>query len=700
MRARLAALALLLLSITSVCAGADPECRLYFAAQYDWAGRKGFYLDLEGTKLAELPLILAVGDGSDWRYPQQRGGLAFGTPYRLRAVVGPQGAKLFVNDTLVAEDAGRWQPAAGNLVIYDRPTWAQGPGDWIADVSRVRASVARPGKRPTSQQFTFGSDTSAVLRLFESYQPISVPFAATAQDTVTLEVDVTFDRADPAAYEPLIDRYGQCRYAEWPQKVRTDDDLSRDVAEEARRLAAMPPSPDFDQYGGYRKTGWTAKATGFFYTTKRDGFWWLISPEGNPTFYLGVDSVPASIFATTPVTGRERLFADLPPREGDYARAWGHDAWMAGEDTDCVSLHAANLVRKYGRDWLARAEAQSVTRLRAWGFSGGGKWGAPPSVVSTPVLDRNGVPNLADHPDIFDPAVQKVYRDHLAAQIGKERDNPRILGWTVSSERGELVQPEEITAIMKMAATVPAKRALLDHATDAIYRGSVPALAEAWGLAATTREQLYAATPAPPAADVEAMRLFYADRYYAFNYETVKSIDPNHLYLGCHLCPVCEERKEDFLLAARHADVASYDLYRPEYGGELLRELEREIDKPTFCGEFSYPAWYEGRRGFGRFSVFSKDDAEAGDKYAAWVKAAAADPNCVGGNWFEYRDQPLTGRGPGFGPNVIYGEHYAFGLITETDRPKWDLVTRMREANLHAARWRLEAAGRGLSARD
>jgi len=54
-------------------------------------------------------------------------------------------------------------------------------------------------------------------------------------------------------------------------------------------------------------------------------------------------------------------------------------------------------------------------------------------------------------------------------------------------------------------------------------------------------------------------------------------------------------------------------------------------------------------------------------------------------------DQPITGRGPGRGPRLIFGKNYAFGVITETDRPKWAMVRRVREANLRAAQWRLKA---------
>jgi hypothetical protein len=76
---------------------------------------------------------------------------------------------------------------------------------------------------------------------------------------------------------------------------------------------------------------------------------------------------------------------------------------------------------------------------------------------------------------------------------------------------------------------------------------------------------------------------------------------------------------------------------------------------------------------------------------AAAVRAAARDPHCVGVCWFFYRDQPLTGRGPGRGAKLVFGEHFAFGAIDELDRPKRELVHRMRQANLWAARWRLEA---------
>jgi hypothetical protein len=136
-----------------------------------------------------------------------------------------------------------------------------------------------------------------------------------------------------------------------------------------------------------------------------------------------------------------------------------------------------------------------------------------------------------------------------------------------------------------------------------------------------------------------------------------------------------------------------YDRYALTYEDADLARLKAEIDVPTFCGEFSFPPTYGFERGYGLYpSSGVADDADAGQHYYDWVHAAAEDPSCVGVSWFQYRDQPLTGRGPGYGPDLVYGEHYAFGAVTVTDRPKWPLVQRMREANLLAAQWRLGAS--------
>jgi hypothetical protein len=65
--------------------------------------------------------------------------------------------------------------------------------------------------------------------------------------------------------------------------------------------------------------------------------------------------------------------------------------------------------------------------------------------------------------------------------------------------------------------------------------------------------------------------------------------------------------------------------------------------------------------------VATVSDAESGDRYAQWLASASAYPYCVGVSWFEYRDEPVSGRGDtgghNAGSNLVYGEDYAFGLV-------------------------------------
>jgi len=673
---------------------AQSNCRLYIAGQYDWGAKRGFYLDLEGAKLSELPVILGMADGTDWHFTSHVPGFEVGRSYVITAEVAPDRGRILIDGQAVAEMEAVWAPAEGlELTVNDKPSWANEPGDWIGLVSTVTVEARRRDEAPQSVRFDLGAAVSrpVPLLLFGLVQSQTARLDVQPGDTLTLEAVLSFISSDPRPVAPLVDRYGQCAYGDWSTKVHTDADLTADIAREDEELAKTPPSSDYDQFGGYLKAGWREEGTGLFRTVRRDGKWWLVTPEGNPCFYVSVCSFPGQTWETTPVTGRELLYDWLPPKDGQFAPAWSVNQWGLQDGTDYFCFYAANLIRKYGADrWLQAAEERGVRRLRAWGFSGGGKWGAPASEVSAPVLGRWSVPNLVRHPDVFDTAVQALLRKDLEDQILPRRDDPRVLGWSLGNEYDEIITRAEVAEALRKPAETPAKRALVDHALNALHAGSVAELAAAWGIAASSVDDLYAATdPKVPDGDLEALRRFYEDAYYALIYDTVKSIDPNRLYVGNWIVPGWWEDEEDWRIVARHCDVIGYDRYDRQFGDERLKRLEEETDKPILCGEYSFPAWYDGMRGFGRYGCWAKDDAEAGELYEQWMRDATTDPHCVGVMWFIYRDQPLTGRGAGHGEQLVYGENYAFGLVTETDRPKAELVARVREANLNAAAWRV-----------
>ena len=52
--------------------------------------------------------------------------------------------------------------------------------------------------------------------------------------------------------------------------------------------------------------------------------------------------------------------------------------------------------------------------------------------------------------------------------------------------------------------------------------------------------------------------------------------------------------------------------------------------------------------------------------YRYYVENAVADPSIVGAHWFEWVDEPSTGR--------FDGENYNIGLVDVTDRPYRELL--------------------------
>ncbi|MCC6731312.1 MAG: hypothetical protein IT208_18460 [Chthonomonadales bacterium] len=692
---------MLLVSLLSLACGARAaDNRLYLAAQYDWGAHRGFYVDVENSapgdgpcRLATMRLILGVGDGKGWRFAEARPRWRTGRAYSVRAVVASGGSTLWLDGRVVGRVQAGFAPRPGPVVAADVPGWASARTTYL--LRQTGARVASPDGRFVSGRLP-ASAAPIQVRLMAGTRRLEMPWHGAPASRLDVRVAFRVDAyPDVKRLAPFVDRYGQAAHAEWPGKVRKDADFGRAADEEAGRLRAWPPPTSRDRFGGSTDAGWRSRATGFYRVERRGAMWWLISPEGNPCFYTGVCSAPGAAWPQTPVTGREFLFAWLPPRSGVMAPAWGRDPWGTGEPTAYASPHAPNLYRRYGDSWVEASGAIASRRLASWAFSGGGKWGAPEGMPCTPVLGRGGVPILGRHPDVFDPAVRATFRESLRKQIEPRRRDPLVVGWSLGNEFDEIVTADETRAIVEGGGAAPARHALIAHAVETIHGGDASKAARAWGVQATDTTALArAASVKPPAADVEAMRRFFADAYYAFIYRTVKSLDPDHLYLGFWIVPGWWENEEDWRLAARHCDVVGYDRYAEGFADASFAQLLGELDKPAFCGEFSYPAWYGGQRGYGLYGVSAEDEADSGRRYAAYVRGAAEDARCVGVLWFQYRDQPLTGRGPGHGEDVVYGEHYSFGVVDVTDRPKWPLVTAMRLANLQAVRWRLDQSRR------
>jgi hypothetical protein len=70
-------------------------------------------------------------------------------------------------------------------------------------------------------------------------------------------------------------------------------------------------------------------------------------------------------------------------------------------------------------------------------------------------------------------------------------------------------------------------------------------------------------------------------------------------------------------------------------------------------------------------------EEDRGPAYANFLKQALNEPSIVGVHWFQYLDQPVTGR-------LLDGENGHFGLVGITDLPFQGFVDSVRKSNLAA----------------
>ncbi|MGA2576197.1 MAG: glycosyl hydrolase [Bryobacteraceae bacterium] len=694
------------------------DCRFALADQSNWAARTGFYVGLENTpaassnfcKLKTVTLAMGVGNGSAWRFIVAKPKWKLDHDYTAKAVIAPARFELYLDGRRLGRAAGGFAGLPDQkLVAASVPSWAAGAGNYLPTESSLE--VAPSDGATVSETFAAAAQPVPLMLLPAASisRNITLQYAAGASLTVTAVFRLSAASPDPKSYAPYVDTYGQSVYASFPGKIQTDSDLRSAAAEERTKLAGWGVPAGYDAWGGVLSANWRDAATGFFHVAQHAGVWWLISPAGNPCFYIGLDTGPLTTGNNTPTTGREWEFAALPARTAPYNSAWSSGDW-GNQGIASVSFDTWNMIRKYDSEaWRATGTNLAVQRMKAWGFSGFGKWaGDAGALPMLPVLEGYNVPLLGRHADIFDPKVQELFRASLRQQMQARVNDPAILGWSYGSEYNEIVTPDEITGILRMGGRTPAKRALVDQALRAIYGNNAAAMAAAWGVTRATSAgtgdlytDLYGATPTPAAADIETLREYYADRYYGFIYQTVKSIDPNHLYFGSWIVPGWWVNAADWQLMAAHVDVMGYDRYSPVFEDRLLRELVKSTSKPIFLGEFSFPPSYNLLRGYGVYpDASASDDADAGAQYRTLLEAAARNPWCVGVAWFEYRDEPVSGRGFAgeTDRNLVEGEDYAFGLVDVADRPKYDLVEQVRNTNLAMAQRRLALGAAKLNA--
>ena len=485
------------------------------------------------------------------------------------------------------------------------------------------------------------------------------------------------------AFLPFVDMYGQFMHDDWPGKIHSDGELAAARAAEDAWLRdnAAGPIPESDKYGGWAG-GPQLKATGFFRTEKVGGKWWLVDPDGRLFFSLGVNAVRPD--SPTGASGRENYFAWLPQKDdpcfgGFYGKQWSaaaHGFYGEGENVPFVTFDfaRANAFRKYGDAWKTDFAMRSTARLGAWGLNTVTSWsdaavqrgGKVPYTVKLstkgPVIEGSAG-WWGKLRDPFSEEFAENLRKAAAEEAALSGGDPWCIGWFVDNELGWGDDDMEIgRAVLRSPASQPAKIA----AVELLEReyGSMAALDKAWGTDYGSADALLEAsvTNAPDKAFALVHR-HVAARYYSTVRDAVKAAAPDILYLGSR---ISTGKKAVYEECARCCDVVSVNIYDTIPRRDLP---EGAADRPMLVAEFHVGATDRGM--FHAGLVAASDQAERAEIYRNYVNACLDHPRYVGAHWFQWRDQPLTGR-----PD---GENYAIGLVDITDAPHVELVAAVRE---------------------
>jgi hypothetical protein len=485
---------------------------------------------------------------------------------------------------------------------------------------------------------------------------------------------------DAVPFFPFIDTFGQYRHKDWPDKTKSLADLAARRDAEAVELAAHPGPADWDRFGG-AAAGPKLKATGFFRTEKYEGKWWLVDPDGHLFFSHGIDCVGAT--ESTPISERTNWFEDFPSQseferfESRSRPLLGH---YAGKSPECFSFDSANLLRKYGSDWPATNREVIQRRLRSWGVNTIGNWSdARLSAMSrTPYTDSIGSGGSrmiegsegywGKFPDVFDASFTNALR--RAAQHRRSANDPWCLGYFSDNEMSWGDELSIGMAALKSGAEQAAKQ-VFARDLEAKY-GDISKLNAAWGGDYASWDALLASQTTPDKTkartDLEAFYTRAAEQYFQCARRAVKTVAPNQLYLGCRFAWV---NARTAAAAAKYCDVVSYNIYKPSVA-EF--HFDGGADVPLMIGEFHFGALDRGLFHTGLVPT-ENQEARAG-AYKEYVMGAVRHPQFVGCHWFQYRDEPVTGRS-------WDGENYQIGFVDVADTPYRELVDAARAVGEH-----------------
>lgn len=438
---------------------------------------------------------------------------------------------------------------------------------------------------------------------------------------------------------PVVDEFGQWIPAEWTGKIKTLEELQAAWNEEETSLEYG--GFNFSKYGGYLNM--KSKPTGFFRVEKVDGKWWFVDPEGFLFYSAGSTGIGPRAELSR-VQGREYIYAQLPPAE---QRAESGQQGTRRPSTG--SYYTWNMVRRFGPDWTQKWIDLTVRRMDSWGLNTIANWSdatfcnsqRKPYVLNIGGWGTNS--KTMGMPDVYASDYVALVEESAARQCAPRKDDPYLIGYFIGNEPIWPGRELELIDIILNGEKTPMQTALKKF------------LAE---------------------GDTKERRIqFVYDTYLKFVSlvnSSMKKHDPNHLNLGLRFGGSAHD---GIIRASKDAfDVFSLNVYGYSISNDLLQRIYELSELPIVVGEFHFGT---PGRGLAPGLAQVSNQAERGAAYRYYVENAASHPAVIGTHWFQWLDQPSTGRND--------GENYNIGFVDVTDRPYNEFIEGVKETHRRLA---------------
>ncbi|WP_158638056.1 agarase [Shewanella donghaensis] len=435
-----------------------------------------------------------------------------------------------------------------------------------------------------------------------------------------------------------------------------------------------------------------------------------ITPEDS----MGIVDVPSSAREKRFIISklRNKMFQWLPeynePLADHYSyRRSTHKGPVPHGET--FSFYRANLERRYGqsnddpKSYLKKWHQVTAQRMHDWGFTSFGNWVDPAFYQSEQVPyfangwiigDFKTLSGQKNHwglmPDPYDPIFARRAQITIDAIANNIQASPWCAGIFIDNEKSwgerEGSVPARygviLDALSKDAQFSPAKSAFTNH-IKAQYQ-SIEKLNTAWGTNLDSwssfmdgvafsdyNEQLV--------TDLSRMLEMLGEQYFLVVHDTLEKVLPNHLYMGARMA---NWGMPDEIIKAslKYSDVLSFNIYEEGMQKDYWDFLE-EVDLPVVVGEFHIGTSTDSGM-YNPGIVHAANQQDRARMYKAYMKSVLDKPYMVGAHWFQYVDEPISGR-------AFDGENANIGFVTVTDVPYPEMIKAVKEvtSNMYQNRY-------------